>query len=79
MTDDMRFTDWFKRATGHEPYPFQIRFAHGDSLRNAVPVAGHMGRGEGLLMDVPTCLPCPAQAWRGWGCCGGDGVLEFLV
>ena len=27
MTDDARFTDWFKQATGHAPYPYQTRFA----------------------------------------------------
>ncbi len=24
-----RFARWFERATGHEPYPFQVRFAEG--------------------------------------------------
>ncbi len=29
MNDNTRqhFTRWFQHATGHEPYPFQIRFA----------------------------------------------------
>jgi hypothetical protein len=29
---------WSQYATSHEPYPFQIRFADGDWLRNAVSV-----------------------------------------
>ena len=32
MNDAHQFTEWFVRATGNEPYPFQIRFAHGDQL-----------------------------------------------
>lgn len=69
MSNEDAFVRWFQQATGNEPYPFQIRFAHGDWLRNAVPVPSHQGgveggrgqgeeglRGQGLLVDVPTCL-----------------------
>ncbi len=27
MTVERQFEVWFKKATGHDPYPFQIRFA----------------------------------------------------
>ncbi len=37
-----QFASWFHQATGHEPYPFQIRFACGDWLRDAVPVSGYI-------------------------------------
>jgi hypothetical protein len=40
MKNKDTFVRWFRQATGHEPYPFQIRFADGDWLRNAVPVPG---------------------------------------
>lgn len=29
MNNPDAFIRWFTRATGHEPYPFQIRFARG--------------------------------------------------
>lgn len=77
MSGSYQFAEWFMRATGHEPYPFQIRFADGDWLRNAVPVPGHTRleegegrgkgglRGEGLLVDVPPGLGKTAMAVLG--------------
>ena len=38
MSKNDAFVRWFRQATGHEPYPFQICFADGDWLRHAVPV-----------------------------------------
>lgn len=67
------FVRWFQRATGNEPYPFQIRFADGDWLRNAVPVPGYQGgveggrgQGGGLLVDVPTGMGKTAMVLLGW-------------
>ena len=53
MTDHARFADWFKQGTGHEPYPFQVRFARDPGLLSNPSPAGR-GQGEGLLVDLPT-------------------------
>ena len=65
------FDEWFKRATGHKPYPFQVRFAREPGLlSNPSPFAPFgRGQGEGLLVDVPTGLGNP-----GWPC--GDGESQ---
>ncbi|MEW6247046.1 MAG: hypothetical protein AB1555_10085 [Nitrospirota bacterium] len=47
-----QFSRWFKQATGHEPYPFQIRFACDAALPE--------------LVDVPTGLGKTAMAVLGW-------------
>jgi len=36
------FDEWFKRATGNDPFPYQRRFAEKDNIP--------------ALVDVPTCL-----------------------
>ena len=41
MSNEDACVCWFKRATGREPYPFQVCFADGDWLRYAVPVSEH--------------------------------------
>lgn len=38
MTNPNRFTEWFRKATGHEPYSFQIRFACEQTLPELVNV-----------------------------------------
>lgn len=38
MNQKQDFAEWFKRATGNEPYPYQIRFACGSSLPELVDV-----------------------------------------
>jgi hypothetical protein len=63
MNNTEAFARWFRQATDNEPYPLQIRFTCGDWLRNVVPVPGHKaGRGEGLLVDVPTGMGKTAMA-----------------
>jgi len=47
MSNEDAFVRWFEQAIGNEPYPFQIRFAHGGWLRNAVPVPQSQGVVEG--------------------------------
>ena len=47
-----KFGSWFKQATGHDPYPFQIRFACGPVLPE--------------LVDVPTGLGKTAMVVLGW-------------
>lgn len=85
MSGSYQFAEWFMRATGHEPYPFQIRFADGDWLRNAVPVPGHTrleegeGRGKGGLRGEGLLLMCrlgwERPRWRCWGGCVGIVAL----
>ncbi|GIW54964.1 MAG: hypothetical protein KatS3mg082_1368 [Nitrospiraceae bacterium] len=64
-----QFAVWFRQATGHEPYPFQVRFACEPHLfSRPSPLAGE-GAGEGstsLLVDVPTGLGKTAMAVLGW-------------
>lgn len=69
---DNAFTQWFRQATGHNPYPFQIRFACEPALfSRPSPYAGK-GEGEGgagspgLLVHVPTGLGKTAMAVLGW-------------
>jgi CRISPR-associated endonuclease/helicase Cas3 len=54
MNDETRqhFACWFRQATGHAPYPFQIRFACEPTLPE--------------LVDVPTGLGKTAMAVLGW-------------
>ncbi len=52
MKSQDAFPKWFEQATGHEPYPFQIRFACGTTLPE--------------LVDVPTGLGKTAMAMLGW-------------
>jgi hypothetical protein len=46
------FGEWFKRATGNEPFPYQRRFAE----EGEIPA----------LVDVPTALGTTAMAVLGW-------------
>ena len=50
MNNTDKFVRWFRQATGHEPYPFQIRFADGTGSAtrclSSVTKAG-LGEGEG--------------------------------
>ncbi len=52
MSEERQFAEWFTRATGNEPYPFQIRFACEPKLPG--------------LVDVPTGLGKTAMAVLGW-------------
>jgi len=52
MKSEKEFIRWFQQATGHEPYPFQIRFACDTVLPE--------------LVDVPTGLGKTAMAVLGW-------------
>ncbi|MEW6542256.1 MAG: CRISPR-associated helicase Cas3' [Nitrospirota bacterium] len=67
-----QFRHWFQQATGHDPYPFQVRFACAPTLfSRPSPLVGE-GAGEGarsgagLLVDVPTGLGKTAMAVLGW-------------
>lgn len=46
MTSHDRFKEWFRKATGHEPYPFQVRFACGPAFFQ-LPSPSGRGEGEG--------------------------------
>ncbi len=51
------FPDFFRAATGHEPYPHQRRLAEQDPLPQ--------------LLNIPTgCARLRQSSWAG---CGGDG------
>lgn len=52
MSEVSQFAEWFKRATGNEPYPFQTRFACEPTLPE--------------LVDVPTGMGKTAMAVLGW-------------
>ena len=52
MSESRQFADWFKRATGNEPYPYQTRFAYEGTLPE--------------LVDVPTGMGKTAMAVLGW-------------
>ncbi len=38
------FALWFQRASGHKPYPFQIRFARETTLPELVDVPTGLGK-----------------------------------
>lgn len=72
MEGHEHFKHWFRQATGHEPYPFQIRFAFDQGL---LPYRSHLqgeDKGEGiwnragLLVNIPTGLGKTAMAVLGW-------------
>ena len=44
MNSEVEFVRWFRHATGHEPYPFQIRFACEPDLPELVDVPTGMGK-----------------------------------
>lgn len=47
----LNFEDWFEKATGHKPYPFQVHFACDQTLlQNPSPLEGE-GEGEGGAMS----------------------------
>ena len=46
------FDEWFKRATGNDPFPYQRRFATDGEIPQ--------------LVDVPTGLGKTAMAVSGW-------------
>jgi CRISPR-associated endonuclease/helicase Cas3 len=46
------FDEWFKRATGKDPFPYQRRFAEEDEIPQ--------------LIDVPTGLGKTVMAVSGW-------------
>jgi len=52
MSEIHQFANWFERATGNQPYPYQIRFACGPELPK--------------LVDVPTGMGKTAMALLGW-------------
>lgn len=49
MTNHNGFEDWFQQATGHAPYPFQVRFACDPELLSS---PSPRLRGEGAT-DAP--------------------------
>jgi CRISPR-associated endonuclease/helicase Cas3 len=52
MNQERNFSQWFKQATGNEPYPYQTRFAWEPTLPE--------------LVDVPTGMGKTAMAVLGW-------------
>lgn len=52
MSRDHRFIQWFQQATGHAPFPFQVRFACDEALPQ--------------LVHVPTGLGKTAMVVLGW-------------
>lgn len=44
MNNEEAFAPWFQDATGHVPYPFQIRFACESPLPQLVDVPTGMGK-----------------------------------
>lgn len=60
MNDNMsqQFAQWFRQATGHEPYSFHAGFACDPTLPESV-------------QSRPVSARPP---WRCWGGCGGDGL-----
>ena len=44
------FKDFFKSATGNEPYPYQVRLAVGEELPQLVDIPTGMGKTAGALL-----------------------------
>ncbi|MCS6305694.1 MAG: hypothetical protein H8K07_18820 [Nitrospira sp.] len=44
MTSKVKFARWFQQAAGHEPYPYQTRFACEGTLPELVDVPTGIGR-----------------------------------
>jgi CRISPR-associated endonuclease/helicase Cas3 len=44
MTVEQQFEAWFRKATGHDPYPFQTRFACNPELPQLVDVPTGLGK-----------------------------------
>lgn len=57
----MNFEQFFQTATGNTPFPYQTRFATGETLPE--------------LVDVPTGIGKTAMAGLGWAG-GGEGDYE---
>jgi hypothetical protein len=55
------FDEWFKRATGNYPLPYQRRFATEDEIPK--------------LVDVPT--DWERQPWRCCGGCDGETLIRM--
>jgi hypothetical protein len=49
------FDEWFKRAAGDKPYPFQIRFASEPGLLSLLSHS-RRSRGEGVSVDMRIAL-----------------------
>lgn len=60
------FEDWFKEATGHKPYPFQVRFACDQAVFQHLSLLEGEGGGEGVLVEIPTGPGRTAMAVLGW-------------
>lgn len=51
MSERYQFAEWFTRATDHEPYPFQIRFACEPTLPELVDVPTGMGKAAMAVLE----------------------------
>jgi CRISPR-associated endonuclease/helicase Cas3 len=58
MSTKDAFARWFRQATGHEPYPFQIRFACEPTLPELVDVPTGMGKTAVTYANVPWSGRC---------------------
>jgi CRISPR-associated endonuclease/helicase Cas3 len=65
VTTEQKFEAWFKKATSHAPYPFQVRFACNPALFSSPSPLEGEGKGEGVLVDVPTGMGKIAMAVLG--------------
>jgi len=71
MSAEQEFAAWFQSATGHEPYPFQIRFACEPVLfQHPSPLAGEGGGEGGVSGEGPHHDPSPPA---------GEGKSEGLL
>src|SRR4051812_36514155 len=61
------FGEFFHKATGNQPYPYQCRLACGDDARVDDPKTLRQGRKcESLLINIPTGLGKTAAVVLAW-------------
>lgn len=68
MSEGRQFAEWFMRATGNEPYPFQIRFACDPTLPELVDVPTGMGK---------TAMAVLRWQWRNLKLCGLRKTIQL--
>ena len=55
------FDEWFKRATGNDPFPYQRRFAEEGEIPKLVDVPTGMGK-TAMALDLQSLLCCAGYA-----------------